>query len=193
MMIINLISFLVFTGTHGCGIVNNDCLYRPKGCDDDRDEVCCTVSWEVVCCCKDVPSTNAVTESFNISFSYFSTTDKTDSTPVSVTPKETHDVQVRFDRFGSGRNMNLTLNVSFPSGNVRILHAASDNTTSLRMHLDARSVFVVSILVLLAIVCIAAISCFLICYSDRLRRCITRRARIYLRERYSPPPSEFSL
>lgn len=192
-MIIYLISFCFITGIHGCGYVNNDCLVRPKGCNDDLDEVCCTVSWEVVCCCKDTISTNAVTESFNISFSYFSTTDKTDSTPVSVTPKETHDVQVRFEQFSSGRNVNLTLNVSLSGGNVRILHAASDNTTSLRMHLDARSVFVVSVLVLLAIVCIGTITCVLICYSDRIRRFLVRRARIYLRERYSPPPSEFAL
>lgn len=136
--------------------------------------------------------TNAVTESFNITYSFLSVPNYTDSTPVSVTSEKYH-VQVSFDQSFVNRIMNMSLNVSLSSGNVGIIYAASDNSTSLRMHLDARSIFIVSILVLLGILGLTIMLCFLICKSDRLRNYIIRRTRRYLNDRYSPPPSDINL
>lgn len=194
MMLIVLITFCFITGIHGCEVVNSDCLVYPDGCDDDHEEICCTVSWKVDCCCKDISSmTNAVTESFYTTYSFISVPNATDSMPMTTQTSEKFKVQVSFDRAYGNRNMNMSLNASLTGGNVRILYAASDNTTSLRMHLDARSIFIVSSLVLLAIVLIFALSCILICYSDRLRLYFGRILRRYLHERYSPPPSIIDL
>lgn len=192
MYITILIYFCLFTGIYGCRAVNSDCLVYPQGCTDDRDEICCTVSWRVACCCRDaVTMTDAVTESFNTTYSFLSIHNATDSTPVFVT-SEKYNVQVSFDQSMNGK-VNLSLSVSLTSGKVGILYAASDNSTSLRMHLDARSVFIVSVLVLLGVFVIAMTICLLICKSDRLRAYVIRQLRRYLHERYSPPPSLYEL
>lgn len=120
------------------------------------------------------------------------TTDHLHPTPSSALPLATEKFSVRAHIDQKSGNSEVSIvNVSLTGSDIRVFYAASDNTTSLRIHLDARSILSVSLLVSLAIFLVILASLLLICYSDRCRNVLYRRVRIALRERHSPPPSIF--
>lgn len=192
-MQIILISFCLITGIYCCENVNSDCLVHPNGCEDDSDAICCTISWKVSCCCKtEINLAHAVIEtstetSFIITSSIFDRMQTANPSSATSLATEKFSVHATIDR--KSNTEGASVNVSLTSNTVRIFYAASDNTTSLRVHLDARSILGVSLVVSLVILLLILAFIVLICYSDRMRTALYRRLRIALRERHSPPPS----